>query len=54
MIATAKRIIQKALRTAKAKAKRRAAARARRIATKDIMESLGMKRVKVDGKTWYE
>ena len=42
------------LRTAKAKAKRRAAARARRIATKDIMESLGLKRVKVDGKTWYE
>ena len=32
MIATAKRIIQKALRTAKAKAKRRAAARARRVA----------------------
>ncbi len=54
MIATAKRIIQKALRTAKAKAKRRAAARARRIATKDIMESLGLSRVKVDGKTWYE
>ena len=56
MIATAKRIIQKALRTAKAKAKarRRAAARARRITTKDIMESLGMKRVKVGGKTWYE
>ena len=53
MIATAKRIIQKALH-AKAKAKRRATARARRIATKDIMESLGMKRVKVDGKTWYE
>ena len=52
MIATAKRIIQKALRTAKAK--RRAAARARRTITKDIMESLGMKRVKVDGKTWYE
>ena len=54
MIATAKRIIQKALRTAKAKAKRRAAARARRIATKDIMESLGLSRVKVNGKTFYE
>ena len=54
MIATARRIITKALAKAKAKAKRRAAARARRIATKDIMESLGLKRVKVDGKTWYE
>jgi hypothetical protein len=54
VIATAKRIIQKALRAAKTKSKRRAAARARRIATKDIMESLGLKRVKVDGKTWYE
>ena len=54
MIATAKRIIQKALRTAKAKAKRRAAARSRRMITKDIMESLGLKRVKVDGKTWFE
>ena len=54
MIATARRIITKALAKAKAKAKRRAAARARRIATKDIMESLGLNRVKVDGKTWYE
>ena len=54
MIATAKRIIQKALRTAKIKAKRRAAAKNRRTITKDIMESLGMKCVKVDGKTWYE
>ena len=54
MIATARRIVLKALGVAKAKAKRRAAARARRIATKDIMESLGMKRVKVGGKTWYE
>ena len=54
MITTAKRIIQKALRKAKTKAKRRAAARARRIATKDIMESLGLKRVKVNGKTFYE
>ena len=54
MIATAKRIVQKALRTAKIKAKRREAARARRIATKDVMESLGLKRVKVDGKTFYE
>ncbi len=54
MIGTARRIITKALAKAKAKAKRRAAARARRIATKDIMESLGLKRVKVDGKTWYE
>jgi len=54
VIATAKRIIQKALAKAKAKAKRRAAARARRIAKHDIMESLGLSRVKVDGKTWYE
>ena len=54
MITTAKRIIKKALGTAKAKAKRRAAARARRIATKDIMESLGLSRVKVNGKTFYE
>ncbi len=54
MIATAKRIIQKALRIARAKAKRRAAARARRTITKDIMESLGLKRVKVNGKTFYE
>jgi hypothetical protein len=54
VITIAKRIIMKALAKAKTKAKRRAAARARRIATKDIMESLGLKRVKVDGKTWYE
>ena len=54
MIATARRIITKALAKAKAKAKRRAAARARRIATKDIMESLGLSRVKVNGKTFYE
>ena len=54
MITIAKRIIQKALAKAKAKAKRRAAARARRIAKQDIMESLGLSRVKVDGKTWYE
>jgi membrane protein implicated in regulation of membrane protease activity len=54
VITIARRIIQKALAKAKAKARRRAAARARRITTKDIMESLGMKRVKVDGKTWYE
>jgi len=54
VIATAKRIIQKALKTAKTKAKRRAAARARRIAKQDIMGSLGLSRVKVDGKTWYE
>ena len=54
MITTAKRIIMKALAKAKTKAKRRAAARARRIATKDIMESLGLSRVKVNGKTFYE
>jgi len=54
VITIAKRIIMKAQSTAKHKAKRRAAARARRIDTKDIMESLGLKRVKVDGKTWYE
>ena len=53
MITTARRIITKALAKAKAKAKRRAAARARRIA-KDIMESLGLNRVKVNGKTFYE
>jgi len=54
MIITARRIVQKALRVAKQKQKRRAAARARRITTKDVMESLGMKRVRVDGKTFYE
>ena len=54
MITTAKRIIRKALRTAKTKAKRRAAARARRIAKQDIMESLGLSRVKVNGETFYE
>jgi len=54
MIATARRIITKALAKAKAKAKRRAAARARRIAKADVMASLGLNRVKVNGKTFYE
>ena len=36
------------VKVAKIKAKRREAARARRIATEDVMESLGLKRVKVN------
>ena len=54
MIATARRIVLKALGVAKTKAKRRLAARARRIAKADVMASLGLKRVKVNGKTFYE
>jgi hypothetical protein len=54
VITIARRIIQKAMAKAKAKAKRRVAARARRIAKQDIMESLGLSRVKVNGKTFYE